>query len=114
MFVVQDDDDDVDDEEETPQLQRKAPNRTVLKVKREPLNYLDSQGTNSPNGSPSHEAKVPPPPPVRGVSANPGKPPLGRLKPSDSSFGLHSPDNLPLGFNPEDDKVQVIRNTILY
>ena len=36
---------------------------------------------------------------------------LGRLKPSDSSFGLHSPDNLqPLGFNPEehqDGKVQV-------
>jgi len=62
------------------------------------------QQPNSPH--PDHvgvAAKQPPPPPplrTRPSAIN------SRLKPSDSSFGLHSPDNLPLGFNPQDDKVQ--------
>ena len=64
------------------------------------------QQPNSPH--PQHagvkEGQPPPPPPplrTRPSAIN------SRLKPSDSSFGLHSPDNLPVGFNPQDDKVQV-------
>lgn len=56
--------------------------------------------------------KAPPPPPVRGATAPGIQPPrpatMNRLKQSDSSFGLHSPDNLPIGFNSGDDEVQVI------
>ena len=76
------------------------------------------------NKDPYHHQPPPPPPPpssglephaVPGIKQPPPPPPLrtrpsginGRLKPSDSSFGLHSPDNLPVGFNPQDDKVQV-------
>ena len=119
MFTQYDDDEDEDEqEEESPQqlFNNKSAPRSVLQVKREPLNY----------GSPSHHARSSqeaPPPPPRGVTAaNPSanKPTaLGRLKPSDSSFGLHSPDNLqilPLGLNPsdiealEEHKVQVLSN----
>ena len=53
----------------------------------------------------------PPPPPVRGATAAGIQPPrpatMNRLKQSDSSFGLHSPDNLPMGFSTGDDEVQV-------
>ena len=66
------------------------------------LNRDPYQQPNSPH--PDHAAKQPPPPPplrTRPSAIN------SRLKPSDSSFGLHSPDNLPVGFNPQDDKVQV-------
>ena len=61
--------------------------------------------------------KAPPPPPVRGATATGVQPPrpatMNRLKQSDSSFGLHSPDNLPLGFNPGDDEVQVNTNSFV-
>ena len=55
---------------------------------------------------------TPPPPPVRGATAPGVQPPrpstMNRLKQSDSSFGLHSPDNLPLGLiDHEDDEIQV-------
>lgn len=46
----------------------------------------------------------------QGVSGPGGalrQPIKSRLKPSDSSFGLHSPDNLPVGFIPQEGEVQV-------
>ena len=56
---------------------------------------------NAPKGN-----KAPPPPPVRGATAVGVQPPrpatMNRLKQSDSSFGLHSPDNLPVGFSSGD------------
>ena len=60
-----------------------------------------------------------PPPPVRGATATGVQPPrpssMNRLKQSDSSFGLHSPDNLPHGLNEADDEVQVsIKNYMKY
>ena len=73
-----------------------------------PRNFIinrDPYPASSP--LPEHTKAPPPPPPLRtrpSITVN------SRLKPSDSSFGLHSPDNLPLGLNPQDtDKVQVIK-----
>ena len=60
----------------------------------------------------SKSSKLPPPPPVRGATAVGVQPPrpatMNRLKQSDSSFGLHSPDNLPLGFSSGDGETVVI------
>ena len=50
---------------------------------------------------PDHAKAPPPPPPIR---TRPSMTVNSRLKPSDSSFGLHSPDTIPLGL---DDKAQV-------
>ena len=62
---------------------------------------------NSSKGS-----KAPPPPPVRGATAVGVQPPrpanMSRLKQSDSSFGLHSPDNLPVGFSSGDGETVVM------
>ena len=60
----------------------------------------------------SKGGKAPPPPPVRGATAVGIQPPrpatMSRLKQSDSSFGLHSPDNLPVGFSSGDTETVVI------
>ncbi len=60
---------------------------------------------NNANGGSEVNGKAPPPPPPLRTARPSGI--TSRLKPSGSSFGLHSPDNLPLGFNPQDDEVQV-------
>ena len=62
---------------------------------------------------PKSQLREMPPPPPPPSSDRPYPPPLsqatpaGRLKQSDSSFGLHSPDNFPVGFNPQEGQVQV-------
>ena len=93
-FIYFQDDNDDDSEES----QQPVPRNFILN--KDPLNY---QPHPSPNLSGGHSKQPPPPPPLR------TRPSVinSRLKPSDSSFGLHSPDNLPLGFNPQDGEVQV-------
>ena len=86
---------DENDEENSSKVQEPVPRNFV--INRDPYEQPPPASEEAPVKQP------PPPPPIRtrpsGIT--------GRLKPSDSSFGLHSPDNLPVGFNPQDDKVQV-------
>ena len=95
IYLLSFQDDNDDDSEES---QQPVPRNFILN--KDPLNY---QPHPSPNLSGGHSKQPPPPPPLR------TRPSVinSRLKPSDSSFGLHSPDNLPLGFNPQDGEVQV-------
>ena len=93
FFLFFKDENDDDSEESQP-----VPRNFILN--KDPLSY---QPHPSPNLSGGHGKQPPPPPPLRTRPSAINS----RLKPSDSSFGLHSPDNLPLGFNPQDDQVQV-------
>ena len=74
-------------------------------------NALNSGNLTLPVNQTKANKAPPPPPPVRGATASGIQPPrpatMNRLKQSDSSFGLHSPDNLPMGFSSGDGEVQV-------
>jgi hypothetical protein len=53
------------------------------------------------------QQKQRPPPPTAEKPFVPPTSHASRLKQSDSSFGLHSPDNFPSGLNPQEGQVQV-------
>lgn len=70
---------------------------TRVPVVTTPAQRGETRPPAAPNGGPA----------PAGPASKPPRHPQSRLKPSDSSFGLHSPDNLPPGFNPQDEGVQV-------
>ncbi|XP_071744367.1 uncharacterized protein [Lepeophtheirus salmonis] len=75
----------------------KSPLKDVLLMSCKDSDSEASTPTPSPaRFSTTSAGTVPPAPPPPPSSAS-------RLKPSDSSFGLHSPDNFPLGFDPKEE-----------
>ena len=123
LNLLQDDDDD-DDGEEDDNVQTFNKNFAALssnnpagnQSKNEIQNYRSSRSNNSGSLTlPVNQTKgnkgPPPAPPVRGATAAGLQPPrpatMNRLKQSDSSFGLHSPDNLPLSLSTSDGEVEV-------
>ncbi|KAK7084107.1 hypothetical protein SK128_023961, partial [Halocaridina rubra] len=77
------------------QGQKLLPNSEIVENEERSGSDTDSQST--PNQSPAHRPAVKPP-----------QRPSSVLKPSGSSFGLHSPDNLPITMQSREDDIRAL------